>query len=209
MWALLGSLIVFGGSPACTGMTGGTSLAVPLAEAYPTPSEFRGRWLGESDESLGFLEIQELGGGRYYGRFSSDDRLSTYVANMTQQMATDGDEKVPGNVLRFTWQDGRGGVGSGWLMVDEDSSALTGELVYGDSNRSGALAFVRDSDVEAVRDDAGAGLVDAPPEDGEEPTFEDPAVGGEPAVDDPAVGELASVGSSSGRVRLASALVTT
>jgi len=179
MRALLGCLVVLGGSPACTGLTGGPGLALPVAEAYPTPSEFRGRWLGESDDSLGFLEIQELGGGRYYGRFSSDDRLRKYVANMTQIMAIDGEEQVPGNVLRFTWQDGRGGVGSGWLMVDEDSSALTGELVYGDSNRSGVLAFVRDSDVEAVRDDAGGEVDDAPAEDGGEVAGDDPAVGDE------------------------------
>ena len=155
---------MLGGSPACS-MGGGAGLVVPKAEAYPTPSEFRGRWLGESDDSLGFLEIQELGGGRYYGRFSSEDRLRKYVANMTQQMATDGEEQVPGNVLRFTWQDGRGGIGSGWLMVDEDSSALTGELVYGDSHRSGALAFVRDSDVEAARDDAEGRDIGEPADD--------------------------------------------
>ncbi len=173
MGALLGSLTLLGGSPACTGLAGSAGQVVPVAEAYPTPSEFRGRWLGESDDALGFLEIQALGDGRYYGRFSSDDQMRKYVANMTQVMATDGEERVPGNVLRFTWQDGRGGVGSGWLMVDEDSSALTGELVYGDSNRSGVLAFVRDSDVAAVRDDAGGA---APGRD------EDPAVGEEPAV---------------------------
>ncbi len=122
----------------------GSSLVVPAAEAYAETSEFPGRWRGESDDSLGFLEIEALGEVRYYGRFSSDDTLTKYVANMTQETVLLGDESVPANVLRFTWQDGRGGVGSGWLMIDEGSRALTGELNYGDSRRTAALAFVRD-----------------------------------------------------------------
>jgi len=154
---------------------GGTSLVVPAAEVYANESEFRGRWLGESDDTLGFLEIQALGGGRFYGRFSADDQLSKYVANMTQEtVALDGVETLA-NVLRFTWQDGRGGIGAGWLMVDEDSSALTGELAYGDSSRSGRLAFVRDGDVEAER--SGAAPTPATP---------DPAVGVDVETDLPA-----------------------
>ena len=121
-----------------------SSLVVPAAEAYEQASEFPGRWRGESDDTLGFLEIEALGGGRYYGRFTSDDTLTKYVANMTQETVLRDDASVPANLLRFTWQDGRGGVGSGWLMIDEGSRALTGELGYGGSRRTAALAFVRD-----------------------------------------------------------------
>ena len=123
------------------------TVATPPAEVYEAPIEFAGTWRGESDEAMGLLEIRKLGSLRYYGRFAADDGISKYVANMSQETAMQGEERRPANVLSFTWQDGRGGVGKGWLMIDQDSAALTGELVYGDSQRHGGLAFVREGEI--------------------------------------------------------------
>ncbi|MCA9638282.1 MAG: hypothetical protein KC420_19770, partial [Myxococcales bacterium] len=66
-----------------------------------------------------------------------------YVANMIQETAQVGESEVAANVVRFEWQDGRGGVGSGWLMINKEGSALTGEIVYGVAPTGGALAYVR------------------------------------------------------------------
>jgi hypothetical protein len=130
------------------------TVSTPPAEVYEAPIEFAGTWRGESDEAMGSLEIRKLGALRYYGRFAADDGISKYVANMSQETASQGEERQPANVLSFTWQDGRGGVGRGWLMIDQDSAALTGELVYGDSQRRGGLAFVREGEIPAAAEAA-------------------------------------------------------
>ncbi|MEZ4379726.1 MAG: hypothetical protein R3A79_00140 [Nannocystaceae bacterium] len=136
---------------ACDHSGSPVTVATPPAELYDAPIEFAGTWRGESDEGMGKLEIRKLGNLRYYGRFAADDGLHTYVANMSQETVLQEDARQPANVLSFTWQDGRGGVGKGWLMIDQDSAALTGELVYGDSQRRGSLAFVREGELSAVQ----------------------------------------------------------
>jgi len=125
------------------------SVSAPMAEAYEEPSDFKGEWLGESAGSLGILKIEALGGGRYYGRFESEDGATKYVANMQQAAATRGgdEEPTPANLLTFSWQDGRGGLGEGWLLINREDSALTGVIYFGERQANSAgMSFVRVDD---------------------------------------------------------------
>ena len=125
---------------------GGGAAAIPPAEAYERPSDFKGEWLGESAGRLGTLMIEGLGGARYYGRFESEDKALAYVANMQQRSATPAgeDAPVPANLMTFTWQDGRGGRGEGWLLINREDSALSGVIYFGEGQgRSAALTFIR------------------------------------------------------------------
>lgn len=116
--------------------------SLPDAEVYDRGSDFAGAWVGESNGVLGTLEVKSLGPGRYYGKFTSDDRLTRFVVNMQQPLvaARTGDQ-LPGNLVKFTWQDGRGGKGQGWVLINPGDSALTGEIRAG--GESGAWTFVR------------------------------------------------------------------
>lgn len=115
----------------------------PTAEVYADgPSDFAGEWVGESAGVFGTLKIERLGAARYYGRFVSDDGFTRFVVNFSQLMATpaEGGDKAPANLATFTWQDGRGGQGSGWVLINPEDSALSGEIRYGGV---GAWNFVR------------------------------------------------------------------
>ncbi|MEZ4452475.1 MAG: hypothetical protein R3B09_23630 [Nannocystaceae bacterium] len=124
------------------GSSGGGTVA-PAAETYGRPSAFEGKWLGESDGIPGTLEIQRLGDLRYYARFSDEERSTFYVANLQQAKVPPDEEGIAGNLVKFTWQDGRGGTGSGWLLINREDSALTGMFGYGGSTRAGSMSFVR------------------------------------------------------------------
>jgi hypothetical protein len=116
--------------------------SLPDAEVYDRGSDFAGAWVGKSNGILGTLEVKPLGPGRYYGKFTSDDRLTRFVVNMQQPLvaARTGDQ-LPGNLVKFTWQDGRGGKGQGWVLINPGDSALTGEIRAG--GEVGAWTFVR------------------------------------------------------------------
>lgn len=133
--------------------------SVPDAEAYERGSDFAGAWVGESNGVLGVLEVKSLGPGRYYGKFTSDDRLTKFVCNMQQPLvvASSGSDKLPGNLVRFSWQDGRGARGEGWVLINPGDSALTGEIRAG--RDAGPWTFVRRDDPPVDQDPA----VDAPP----------------------------------------------
>lgn len=126
-----------------TASSGGGGTVVPAAEAYERPSAFEGKWLGESDGVMGTLMIERLGERRYYARFVDDTGAPRYVANVQQDRVPAGDDGIPGNLARFTWQDGRGSGGSGWLMINREDSAITGMLTHGASQRPGSLSFIR------------------------------------------------------------------
>ncbi len=116
---------------------------IPQAEAYENPSQFAGEWVGESNAVLGSLKINALGLGRYYGQFIGDDQLTRFVLNLQQPLAARvaGADEIPGNLATFTWQDGRGGKGDGWVLINPEDSALTGEIRIGSVGHT--MGFVR------------------------------------------------------------------
>lgn len=123
---------------ACKPATGETvDPSVPTAEVYDHGSDFAGAWVGESNGVLGTLEVRSLGPGRYYGKFTSDDKLTRFVVNMQQALLA----QVPANLVQFTWQDGRGGKGAGWVLINPGDTALAGEIHAG--GESGQWTFVR------------------------------------------------------------------
>lgn len=118
-------------------------ITAPAAEVYPEgASDFTGEWVGESAGVFGTLSIQRLASDRYYGRFTSEDGLTRFVCNLRQVQATPGagGAMLPANLVVFTWQDGRGGRGQGWVLINREGSALSGEIRYGGL---GAWDFVR------------------------------------------------------------------
>lgn len=141
-------LILRGGAVAlavagCTSDLPGRGSSTPMAESYDKPSDFAGEWVGESDGQLGTLTVRSLGVGRYYGQFVGDDGQARFVLNMQQPLVSSaaGGELLPGNLVQFGWQDGRGGRGDGWMLINPEDSALTGEIRVGSQGRG--LEFVR------------------------------------------------------------------
>jgi hypothetical protein len=102
--------------------------SLPVAEAYDHGSDFAGAWVGESNGVLGVLEVRALGPGPDYGKFTSDDKGMRFVVNMQQPRvaAPSGDITLPGNLVQFSGQDGRGGRGEGWVLINPADTALTG-----------------------------------------------------------------------------------
>lgn len=117
----------------------GGSTAVPEPEVYETPIDVRGVWRGEVGGMAGELEITGLDRDRYRGVFEASGRSLLYVMNIVHVRAP-GPDDVPtlSNLMRFDWQDGRGDRGSGWLLVNEDGSVITGSFGRGDGNTEGA-----------------------------------------------------------------------
>lgn len=128
---------------ACQPDAGGRGSSAPMAESYDKPSDFAGEWVGESDGQLGTLTVRALAVGRYYGQFVGDDGQARFVLNMQQPLvsSSEGGALLPGNLVQFSWQDGRGGRGEGWVLINPEDSALTGEIRVGSQARS--LEFVR------------------------------------------------------------------
>jgi hypothetical protein len=144
--ASVGVLWVAIAAMACRPETGTVDPSAPVAEAYAKPSDFAGEWVGESNAVLGSLKVKALGGGgdgprRYYGQFAGDDGTTRFVLNFQQPLVTVGALGIAGNLARFTWQDGRGGSGDGWVLINPEDSALTGEIRVGNSGQ--AMDFVR------------------------------------------------------------------
>lgn len=117
--------------------------STPTAEVYDDGSDFAGAWVGKSNGVLGLLEVRSLGPGRYYAKFTSDDRLTRFVVNMKQPLVAvrDGAAKLPGNLVEFTWQDGRGGQGGGWVLINPTDTALDGVIRAG--GMTGPWTFIR------------------------------------------------------------------
>lgn len=135
LWAVLGVL-------ACKPQQETVDPSTPVPEVYDKPSDFAGEWVGESNTVLGTLKVRQLGSGHYYGQFSGDDGQTRFVINFQQALVTkDAGAPALGNLARFTWQDGRGGRGDGWVLINPEDSALTGEIRVGNASR--AMDFVR------------------------------------------------------------------
>lgn len=104
---------------------------VPPAEAYDTPCDFAGQWLGEVEGQVGTLTITPLGSGRYRGLYEGEDVKVEYVLLLEQDLVplagtTLAGTTIASNRALFKWQDGRGGQGDGWLLINREDSALTG-----------------------------------------------------------------------------------
>jgi len=117
----------------------------PPPEAYESPSDFAGKWRGEVDGIAGQLRIDRLSEGRYYANFRGRERPERYILSMTQTRAEMGEgDMVLANVCSFTWQDGRGAVGTGWLVINREDTTITGTFGRGGSmSGMGVWTFVR------------------------------------------------------------------
>ena len=131
------------GLAACSG--GGPDETTPPAHLYADPVSFVGEWLGEVSGIMGTLRVDELEPLRYRGHFRAEDEPMELVLAMERvQMPGPGESLRPTNQVLFTWQDGRGGRGAGWLLINREDTALTGEYGY-DPSRGGAgsWTFIR------------------------------------------------------------------
>ena len=71
---------------------------------------------------------------RGYGA-GQDERLQAAGAGESLQVT---------NQVLFTWQDGRGSLGNGWLLINREDTALTGEFGYDpDTIGAGSWTFIR------------------------------------------------------------------
>lgn len=118
---------------------------MPPAEVYDAPPRFEGQWSGAVDDLAGQLEISALGNGIYRGVYRSGSAPVEYILRLEQTMQTDEATEAaqPTNRMTFTWQDGRGGRGVGWLMINRANSALTGEFGEGARHQGGGWTFRR------------------------------------------------------------------
>lgn len=118
---------------------------LPAAEVYEAPPDFSGTWIGEVESTSGTLKIQALGEGRFYGSYKVEGVNVRYVIALEQSMRPPegAGEPVPTNRCTFTWQDGRGGRGTGWLLINRESSALTGAFGEGAGHTGGMWSFIR------------------------------------------------------------------
>lgn len=105
---------------------GTQATSIPPAEAYESPSDFSGEWIGEVDGEVGTLTVSPLGPGRYRGLYEGEALAIDYVLLLEQDLVPVGDGTFAGNRAVFTWQDGHGGRGEGWLLINREDSALTG-----------------------------------------------------------------------------------
>lgn len=128
---------------ACVEGTGHSSL--PPGEAYGVPSNFEGEWMGEVAASSGTLRIDRLADGQYRGVYRAEDLPVMLVLAMEQPAAAAPDGRLgPSNLVSFTWQDGRGGRGKGWLLINREDSALMGAFGRGeDHSNGGEWTFIR------------------------------------------------------------------
>lgn len=113
-------------APACRDDGTEATASIPPAAAYEAPSNFAGEWIGEVEGQVGTLTITSLGTGRYRGLYEGEDVEIDYVLLLEQDLVAVGSDRMPGNRAVFTWQDGRGGRGEGWLLINREDSALTG-----------------------------------------------------------------------------------
>jgi hypothetical protein len=118
----------------------------PPPEVYGEPTSFAGDWHGEAGDVTGMLEIDEMGDNRYYANFRGKDRPVRYILDVQQVLGeAPGDGAGPSNLALFTWQDGRGGRGEGWLLINRDRTALTGTFGRGDGTTGmGVWTFIKE-----------------------------------------------------------------
>ena len=124
---------------------GGTASNYPPASVYDIDPEFGGEWIGDVDGLPGTLTVGELDERSYFGSFVTDAGGTEYTLLLehTYVVSEDGGE-VPSNRVTFTWQDGLGSRGRGWLLINLEDTALTGSFGYGVATEGlGSWSFVR------------------------------------------------------------------
>jgi hypothetical protein len=122
----------------------------PSADFYEVGPTFAGEWIGEVGQLPGELSLGELSPGNYFGRFKADAEKTEYALLLEQTMIeAPGGGLVPSNRLTFTWQDGLGGRGHGWLLINREDTALTGSFGYAQATDGlGGWTFIRFDDAQ-------------------------------------------------------------
>ncbi len=106
---------------------GGSQAIYPEAEPYEAAAGFVGTWRGRVGEYEGQLRVGELSQGRYFGNFAAADGRLELALLMDQSLVTsDAGATLPSNRALFTWQDGAGNRGHGWLKIASKGDALSG-----------------------------------------------------------------------------------
>jgi hypothetical protein len=131
--ALLGVLLVAVGCPGVGRGTGGSQGSdYPTARVYDFEPEFAGEWRGDVDGFQGILKIGELDDRSFFGSFVTHDGAVEYTLLLDHTYVdTEEGGEVPSNRAVFTWQDGLGSRGRGWLLINLEDTALTGSFGYG------------------------------------------------------------------------------
>lgn len=130
--ARLGGLVVLTGAlVGCARTATRVEPIYPEATVYDRDPQFIGEWVGEVGGVWGILTLGELEPHRYFGSFTADDGSVEYVLMLEQSLVRDDrGAEAPSNRVTFTWQDGLGGRGRGWLLVNREDTALTGSYGY-------------------------------------------------------------------------------
>lgn len=122
------------GCPPATGPTNtpDSQSNYPPASVYDLDPEFAGEWSGDVDGLAGILKIGELDDRTFFGSFVTEDGAIEYTL-LLEHTYVDTDEggEAPSNRTTFTWQDGLGSRGKGWLLINREDTALTGSFGYG------------------------------------------------------------------------------
>lgn len=136
---------------ACPGPTSGGTTGSSLQTNYPPASVyevdplFTGEWTGDVDGLPGTLTIGELDERSFFGSFVTSDRSTEYTLLLEHShVETEEGGEAPSNRTIFTWQDGLGSRGKGWLLINREDTALTGSFGYGVATEGlGQWSFVR------------------------------------------------------------------
>jgi hypothetical protein len=130
----------------------------PPPEVYGETTDFSGEWRGEVGDITGMLKIEKMDANRYYANFRGADRPVRYILSLDQipgEVAGDG--SAPSNLCVFTWQDGRGGRGEGWLLINREHSALTGTFGRGEGTTGmGVWTFIKEGGADPDAEDSDA-----------------------------------------------------
>jgi hypothetical protein len=117
----------------------------PPASVYELDPEFAGEWVGDVGGSNGTLTIGKLDQNSYFGSFVTDDGAVEYTLLLQHSYVTTAEGgEVPSNRTTFTWQDGLGSRGKGWLLINREDTAITGSFGYGQATSGlGDWSFIR------------------------------------------------------------------
>lgn len=134
----------------CPGNSVGPSTSqsnFPPASVYEFDPEFAGEWIGDVDGLAGTLKIGVLDERSFFGSFLTDDGGTEYTLLLEHTyVETEEGGEAPSNRTTFTWQDGLGSRGKGWLLINREDTALTGSFGYGLSTSGlGQWSFERRS----------------------------------------------------------------
>ncbi|WP_181233146.1 hypothetical protein [Enhygromyxa salina] len=129
------------------GASNGPRSSYPPASVYEIDPQFAGEWDGDVDGLPGTLNIGELDDRSFFGSFVTHDNATEYTLLLEHSYVdTEDGGEVPSNRVTFTWQDGLGSRGKGWLLINREDTALTGSFGYGVATEGlGEWSFVREN----------------------------------------------------------------